>query len=58
MENLYDYYLHYNIYTEEWNAFSREENYMGGTKKKKTVYSNRDLNKLIDEIKNLEFQLV
>ena len=23
MENLYDYFLHYNIYTEEWNAILR-----------------------------------
>jgi len=58
MENLYDYYFHYNNYTGEWNAFSREECYMGGTKTKKKIYTNRDLNKLIDEIKNLEFQLV
>jgi len=58
MENLYDYYFHFNIYTEEWNAFPRGENYMGNIERKNTVYTNRDLNKLIDKIKELEFQLV
>lgn len=57
MENLYDYYFHYNIYTDEWNAFSRDDVYMSGVEPKKKIYSNRDLNKLIDEIKNLELQL-
>ena len=55
MENLYDYFLHYNIYTEEWNAILRNESnqYMGGTKDV-IVFTNKDINKLIEKISSLE----
>lgn len=55
MENLYDYFLHYNIYTEEWNAILRNESnqYMGGTKDV-VVFTNKDINKLIEKISSLE----
>ena len=55
MENLYDYFLHYNIYTEEWNAILRDESnqYMGGIKDA-TVFTDKDINKLIEKISSLE----
>ena len=53
MENLYDYYFHYNIYTKEWNAFLRTENskYLNGDTK---VYSDQNVNNLIKKIKEVE----
>ena len=55
MENLYDYFLHYNIYTEEWNAILRDESnqYMGGIKDV-AVFTDKDINKLIEKISSLE----
>ena len=55
MENLYDYFLHYNIYTEEWNAILRNESnrYMGGVEDV-VIFSNKDINKLIEKISSLE----
>lgn len=55
MENLYDYFLHYNIYTEEWNAVLRSESnkYMGGLENV-IVLSDKDINKLIEKIGSLE----
>jgi len=55
MENLYDYFLHYNIYTKEWNAILRNESnkYMGGIEDV-IVSSNKDINKLIENISSLE----
>lgn len=52
MENLYDYYIHYNIYTKEWKAFLRDEasSYMNDTNKESVVFSNNDINKLIEKI--------
>ena len=54
MENLYDYYVHYNIYTKEWNAFLRSENskYLNGEAKK--VISDNNINNLIKKIKEVE----
>jgi len=51
IENLYDYFLHYNIYTKEWNAILRTESnrYMGGVEDV-VVFSNKDINKLIEKI--------
>lgn len=53
MENLYDYYLHYNIYTKEWNAFLRTEasKYMNGDT---VVYSDQNINNLIKKIKEIQ----
>ena len=55
MENLYDYFLHYNIYTEEWNAILRNEtnHYMGGVKDV-VILTDKDVNKLIEKISSLE----
>lgn len=55
MENLYDYFLHYNIYTEEWNAILRTESnqYMGGVKDV-VLFVDKDINKLIEKINSLE----
>ena len=52
MENLHDFYLHYNVYTNEWNAFLRNETnlYMNDTNKESVVFSNSDINKLIEKI--------
>ena len=54
MENLYDYFLHYNIYTEEWNAILRSESnrYMSGISN--DVITDKDLDKLIEKISSLE----
>jgi hypothetical protein len=56
MENLYDYFLHFNVYTNEWNAFLRSETnlYMNGTNKESVVFSNSDINKLIEKINSLQ----
>lgn len=56
MENLYDYFFHYNIYTEEWNAILRDETtkYMGGGVENGVIFSDKDINKLIEKISSLE----
>jgi|694.fasta_scaffold08806_13 hypothetical protein len=53
MENLYDYYFHYNTYTKEWNAFLRTENskYLNGDA---VVYSDQNINNLIKKIKEIQ----
>jgi hypothetical protein len=55
MENIYYYFLNYNIYTEEWNAILRNESnrYMGGVEDV-VIFSNKDINKLIEKISSLE----
>lgn len=55
MENLYDYYFHYNIYTKEWKAILRNETnqYMGGVKDV-AIFTNKDINKLIEKINSLQ----
>lgn len=55
MENLYDYFLHYNIYTEEWNAILRTEYnlYLNG-KNNAEVLKDKDINILIEKITSLE----
>jgi hypothetical protein len=58
MENLYDYYFHFNHYTGEWNAFLRSESnlYMSGVKPnfEYAIFTNTDINKLIDKISELQ----
>lgn len=55
MENLYDYFLHYNIYTEEWNAILRTEyNLYLNNSSKIEVISDKDINGLIEKITSLE----
>ncbi len=55
MENLYDYFLHYNIYTEEWNAILRTEyNLYLNNNSKIEVISDKDINGLIEKITSLE----
>lgn len=55
MENLYDYFLHYNIYTEEWNAILRTEYnlYLNGENNTE-VLRDKDINGLIEKITSLE----
>lgn len=55
MENLYDYFLHYNIYTEEWNAILRTEYnlYLNGENNTE-VLKDKDINGLIEKITSLE----
>jgi len=55
MENLYDYFLHYNIYTEEWNAVLRSESnkYMAGIEQI-SILTDKDINRLIEKIGSLE----
>ena len=56
MENLYDYFLHYNIYTKEWNAILRNESnqYMSGINRDTIIFADKDINKLIEKISSLE----
>ena len=54
MENLYDFYFHFNIYTGEWNAFLTSEVSEYGNQKNGTiVFKDADINKLIDKLKTL-----
>jgi hypothetical protein len=57
MENLYDYFLHYNIYTKEWNAILRNESnkylngkYGSGFDSTVVVFTDTDINKLIEKV--------
>lgn len=48
-DNLYDYYFHFNIYTEEWNAVKRTQanEYLNGALKDNEVLKNTNINNLI-----------
>lgn len=50
-DNLYDYYLHYNIYTQEWNAILRKDAvlYMNGDTDI-VIFSSESIDKLIEKI--------
>ena len=52
MDNLWDWYLHYNIYTEYWCAVKRSvsNEYMNGTLSENEVLKNKDVNNLIKYI--------
>ncbi len=52
MNNLYDYFLHYNPYTKKWNAVKREiaNQYLNGTLTDKEVIRDSDINILIKTI--------
>lgn len=56
MENLHDFYLHFNVYTNEWNALLRNEAnlYMNGSDKESTVFSDTSIDKLILKITSLQ----
>jgi hypothetical protein len=55
MENLYDYFLHYNIYTEEWNAILRTEyNQYLNSGCKAEIISDKTIDGLITKITSLE----
>ena len=54
MENLYDYILHYNIYTEEWNAILRTEYNTYLSSGKTEVIKDKDIKGLIEKITSLE----
>jgi len=54
MENLYDYFLHYNIYTEEWNAILRDETNKYMNENDIVIFSDKDVNKLIEKISSIE----
>jgi len=58
MENLYNFYFHYNGYTNEWNAFLRSEAnlYMSGIEPKTefVIFRDKDINKLIEKINSLQ----
>ncbi len=53
MENLYDYFLHYNIYTEEWNAILRTEcgTYLNSDSTE--MLKDKNLDTLIEQITSL-----
>lgn len=52
MKNLYNYFLHFNEYTGEWNAFKREESnlYLTNMKDMKTLISDKDINEVIKQV--------
>lgn len=56
MDNLYDYLLHFNIYTKKWNAFKREKvvDYFNGSLDKKEIISDSDQLVVIKKIKKLK----
>ena len=49
MDNLYDYFIHYNPYTKKWNAVKRDKanQYLNGSLTDKEVIRNTDINELI-----------
>lgn len=52
MEELYDYYLHYNHYSGYWNAVKRDvaNQYLNGTLKEGEVLKSKNVNDLIKYI--------
>lgn len=53
MENLYDYFLHYNIYTEEWNAILRTECSTYLNSDSAEMLKDKNLDTLIEKITSL-----
>ena len=53
MENLYDYFLHYNIYTEEWNAILRTECSTYLNSDSTEILKDKNLDTLIEQITSL-----
>lgn len=53
MDKLYDYFIHYNIYTKKWNAVKRDKaiNYMNKPNKELGVISDKDVKVLINKLK-------
>lgn len=51
-DNLYDYYFHFNIYKDEWNAVKRTQanEYLNGTLDEEEVLKNTNINNLIKYI--------
>lgn len=56
MDNLYDYYLHYNIYDKSWNAVKRDKvvAYWNGGLKKEEIIKSKDINTIISYITKLD----
>jgi hypothetical protein len=52
MEELYKYFMHYNSFTETWNAVPRElaSQYLNGTLSEEDVLKNKDIKILINYI--------
>lgn len=52
MDKLYSYYLHWNPYTEKWNAVPRDKasEYLNGMLTDKEVLKDKDLDVLIEKI--------
>jgi hypothetical protein len=53
---LQDYLFHYNIYTEYWNCFKREdkEGYFNGTLKEEDVLKHKDITTLLNGLIKLK----
>lgn len=53
MEKLYDYFIHFNHYTKEWNAVNRSKanEYMNGTLKAEDILRYKNIDDLINYIK-------
>jgi hypothetical protein len=52
MDNLYDYFLHFNIYNETWYAIPRSETgqYMNGDVDKSSILNAKKIEDLIKKI--------
>lgn len=50
--NLYDYFLHFNAYTQKWNLLKREDSkeYLNGTLPKGRVKSSKSFKTLINSV--------
>lgn len=53
---LYHWLFRYNTYTKKWFAFRREDMtaYFNGTETKHKIYSDSDINKLVEIVKSKE----
>ncbi len=56
MENIHDYLIHCNTYTEIWSAFKRDAqgDYFNGTLDKKEIIQDKDYNKVIEKLKKMK----
>lgn len=54
MDNLHDYFIHFNKYTKEWNAVKRDvsNQYFNGTLKPGEIFKHKDFNQLVSIIIN------
>lgn len=56
MEQLYDYYFHYNHFTGYWNAVKRDKSneYLNGTLKEDEVIKHKNISDLVRFLSNMK----